>query len=305
MARNKNFFSKQPSLTLSPGVFEKCNKAILISGAARSGTTIMGQIIHSMKNVEYLFEPPVLFSLIPLIDIMDKRQWMLLYETYLYEEFLVDAVAGRRLNFNTFDDSAIISVKDKKIIDERISKSWRKRELGPRVEQSVVAYKMPDVTNQISMLQKYYPGTKVVLMIRGANDVFHSIKRKGWFTDEALRRGSELWPNRLYKKWQIPHFVDPADIEDFISFTEVERMAYYYLRVYKNWKKIKNCFVVQYDDLIQDPEKTVSALAKKLGLAYGEKTKGLIESVKLSPKDRSENFLELLSPTTRRKIENI
>ena len=40
------------------------DKMVIIGGSARSGTTIIGKLIHSLKNIEYQFEPPMLVSLL-------------------------------------------------------------------------------------------------------------------------------------------------------------------------------------------------------------------------------------------------
>ena len=66
-------------LSLDKKISKKCNEAIIISGGARSGTTIIGKVLHSLKNVEYAFEPPALFALFPLINDLPKKIWKLLY----------------------------------------------------------------------------------------------------------------------------------------------------------------------------------------------------------------------------------
>jgi hypothetical protein len=107
-------------MQLKESVKSKVNNSILITGSARSGTSIMGKIIHSLKNVEYVFEPPTLVSLFSVIHEMDEKHWSLLFQTYLYEEFLINAIAGRNLNFNTNDDSCIYNTKPRNEIEERL-----------------------------------------------------------------------------------------------------------------------------------------------------------------------------------------
>ena len=106
---------------LAPEISEKCNNAVLISGSARSGTTILSKILHSFKNVELVYEPPVLFSLFALLPEIEEKQWRLLYETYLYEEFFINALSGRSVNCNRKDDSSIFLVKDKEELDKRLN----------------------------------------------------------------------------------------------------------------------------------------------------------------------------------------
>ena len=78
---------------------------IIISGISRSGTTFMGKILGSMKNIEYIYEPPTLLMLFNIINKIDKETWINLFETYIYEEFLINSLSGRYLNFNKNDDS--------------------------------------------------------------------------------------------------------------------------------------------------------------------------------------------------------
>ena len=66
------------------------NNAILITGAARSGTTITEKIVHSFKNVECIHEPPLLFALILPIDELSPSNWDLL-KAYLFEDFFIGA----------------------------------------------------------------------------------------------------------------------------------------------------------------------------------------------------------------------
>ncbi|MDE2291702.1 MAG: hypothetical protein KGL53_06435, partial [Elusimicrobia bacterium] len=67
---------------------EAVNRAVMIVGVARSGTTLAGSLVSSFDGIEYSFEPPLLFSLLPLIDAMPADQFQLIFETYLYEELL-------------------------------------------------------------------------------------------------------------------------------------------------------------------------------------------------------------------------
>src|SRR5512141_1115475 len=88
-----------------------CSNAIFITGSARSGTSLVGSIIHSMDKVEYAYEPPMLVSLFAMINGLPEAQWKFLYETYLYEEILLNSIAGRAINCNVSDYSSIYKVK--------------------------------------------------------------------------------------------------------------------------------------------------------------------------------------------------
>lgn len=283
-------------------VKQKCNSAIILSGSIRSGTTIMGKIISSLKGVEYIFESHLLLSLMILIKKIPKDSWCRLYEGYLYEEFLINALAGRNLNHNKNDYSYVLNSKDSKLVKQRLSKTWRKTELEKIADSAQIFCKLANATPYLPEVQKYYPKTKIVIMLRKPNDVFHSIKRMEWFTDKNLKHTNRISPNIIYKGYHIPYFVKEKDWKYFIKSDEISRMAYYYNQVYGNLDKIKNGIFIKYDDLIAAPEKEASRVAKKLNLSFESKTKKIINSVVLRDIDRSENLVDLLDDKLRKKV---
>ena len=95
-------------------------RSVVVTGTTRSGTTMMGSLIHSMRGMEYAFEPPLLVSLLPLIDQVDEGVWRLLFETYLFEDFLMEAITGRRLNLNRHDDSCVLVAKAEEDVRSRM-----------------------------------------------------------------------------------------------------------------------------------------------------------------------------------------
>jgi len=288
---------------LNKHIYDKCNEAIIVSGGARSGTTITGKIIHSFQNVEYAFEPPMLFSLFSLINILDENHWKLLYETYLYEEFLMAALSGRGINCNFFDDSSIYKVKSEHLIKERLNKSLRKVDGEPLAEKSRIAYKMPGVVPFLPKLKTYYPGTSVVIMLRKAPYVFNSLLEKGWFNDRMLQEENVIWPNRFLDGFRIPFWVEPEDDKMWCAMNELHRVAYYYIRINEHVTYIPDCITIRYDDLIESPKQMAMTLADRLALSFGEKTDEILNTVKYTKKNRDLNILENLKPEIRDKVE--
>ncbi len=286
-------------MKLDNNICKICDKAIVISGGARSGTTIMGKIFHSFQEVEYAFEPPMLFSLFALLPDLQEEEWKLLYETYLYEEFLMNALAGRGLNCNREDDSSIYRVKAAKIIEERLNRSLGKSEAEDLARKSSIVYKIPDVVAFLPKLMDYYPGTRVVLMTRKAPEVFNSIREKGWFRASTLLHENLNWPNRFIHGLRIPFWVDPKDSDDWYHMDELHRIAYYYLRVNESIKDIPGCIRIRYDDLVKDPRDTIRSLSEHMNLTWGEKTEEILTTVRRTHKQRDPEILTGLEPKTR------
>jgi hypothetical protein len=288
---------------LNQYIFEKCNHAVLISGSARSGTTILGKIISSFKHVEYSFEPPLFFSLFALIQSIDENSWKLLYETYLYEEFLMNAIAGRGLNCNLSDDSSVFHVKPEAEIQKRLSGSLSKTESEHLSKVSRIAYKIPDVVPFIPQLKKYYPETEVIIMKRTAPESIHSILAKGWFSDQALKNGSMSWPNRIVGEFCVPFWVDPKDDRMWCELNEINRTAYYYIRVNKPIEDIPGCLTIRYRDLVEKPKPTAEMIAEKLNVTFGERTEEILNTVKYRTNKTNPGMMKELNSEFRKQVE--
>jgi len=263
----------------------------------------MGKIIHSFQNVEYAYEPPMLFSLFPLINILDENNWKLLYETYLYEDFLMAALSGRGLNCNLVDDSSIYKVKPQHLIKERLNKSLRKIDGERLAEKSQIAFKMPDVVPFLPKLKTYYPGTSVVIILRKAPYVFNSLLEKGWFNDRTLQEQNLIWPNRFIDGFRIPFWVESNEEESWCQMDELHRVAYYYIRMNQHVNNIPGCITIKYDRLIRSPRQTAMTLADSLNLSFGGKTEDILSTIKYTKKERDLNILATLKPDIRDQVE--
>jgi hypothetical protein len=226
-----------------------------------------------------------------------------LYETYLYEEFLINALAGRALNCNRVDDSSIYYVKSEQFIENRLGHSLRKVDAEQLAQASIIAYKMPDVVPFLSKLKAYYPGTSVIIILRKALDVFNSLLEKEWFNDRVLLQQNVVWPNRFLHGFSIPFWVDPKDDEVWCEMDELHRIAYYYIKMNQNVNDITDCYTIRYDDLVENPRETSFKLAERLNLSFGDKTEKIITTIKCAQKSRDLTLLKKLKPDIREQVE--
>ncbi len=292
----------QSELKLNYAAFDACNRAVIISGCGRSGTTILGKILHSMDRVEYCFEGPMLVSLFAVMPVLPNSEWMLLYETYLYEEFLINTLCGRGLNCNRADDSSIYNVKDAAIVEARLSKSKRKTEASVEARDSVIVYKVPDISPYLKTLKALYPGSRFVLLKRRASDTINSILQKKWFSDDVLRGGLVIWPNRIAHDTLIPYWIPEADIEYWIGGDELHRAAYYYAFMTESYRGLESSTIVDYDRMLQSPEDVIGSLAVKLGLKFGTRTPELLSTIRPTSSPRVE-VLNKLEPGMRQRLD--
>lgn len=289
------------SLTLSYLAHEKANSAILITGSARSGTTILGKLVHSFQSVELDFEPPLLLSLLSVINEGSSYHWRLLYETYIYEDFLLNAIGGRRINLNRHDDSSIYGAKGEAEVAIRLAHSLRKIEAEERSVDATFAYKLPDIVPYVPSLKRLYPGTRVVVMKRNAQETISSLLLKGWFSDGNLRR-NVIWPYRTDGTVPTPHWVGDAYRDKWQSMSEIDRCAYYYIRMSESESEIDGRVEVKYSDLIAKPAAVTRDLADILGLQFGGTTESIISQVQKSGSVVNGKAMADISPEFKERV---
>jgi hypothetical protein len=268
------------------------NSSLIVCGCGRSGTTIMGKLIGSCAGVEYLFDPPFVHSMIYYIDRIDSRAWAEMMESYLYSDFFLNALAGRNLNFNTNDDSCIYNIKSREEIAARLGKSFGRNELARIAEGSRMAFKVTDLVCKIGELKDIYPGSQVIAMYRNPVDTINSILEKKWFTDDAISVTSPEPMNfrLIHKGKRIPFWVEEKDYDFWMTTTEVNRAAYYFIAtneiLYRNRGLVK---IVDYDKFVQSPSEISDRLLAQLNLQKGYATQGVIDSI--SPRAKKTGFL--------------
>lgn len=270
------------TIFLSKEVTEYVNSnLILISGSARSGTSLLGSIIHSMNSVEYAYEPPLLFTLFPLLDCLEKDQWKVLFETYVYEDLLIGQLSGRACNGNVEDYSSFIRSKGVKEYENRLEKSLTKTEAMELAKTRYMVLKCPDLNTYVPKLREYYPEIKIIHTVRSPIDTVESLVKKGWFNNASLGKGNVIWPMRKTKSHDtVPFWVDEMYEESWMLSGIEERAAMYY-----NWMtRFKSdldssVMVVNYDEFVTNPYDIVRQISLFLGVSKSRFTDELVSQI--------------------------
>ncbi len=276
-------------------------KTICISGSTRSGTTLMGTILHSCQNVEYIFEPPIILPILLNISFVPEECTRLLFESYIFEDLLLGQLAGRNVNLNENDDSCFYKAKTKKELAKRHSQSWRKNKMADCAKEIHPAFKMPEITPYLKDLQELYPSMEFVLMHRKANSVINSLMKKRWLSERNVSSLNFLWPCKIIENQTVPYWVSDQDIGYWAEWTELERAAYYYLQFVRPIEHLENAIVISYEKLIEKPREIIDAMISKLKLNAGEKTQSIVDGI--SEKTIPEkDWLSLLAPSLRKPV---
>lgn len=249
---------------------------VLLTGAMRSGTSVLGKIIGSMQKVEFFYEP-ALFARI-LIDPSLNR----LLKDYIREDLVIPSLAGRSLNLNYNDDSSIFNYKTKKFIDSRLSRSWTTDRIFEENPEVTCLIKYPTYVSHIASLTLAEHTIKKVLIFRKPDGNVSSLMMKRWFSDEVIEKGI----SGEFKKFNghnIPMWLEDHEFDIFKNLDEQGRCLYYYNKVNKFDVK-KYDLVIAYEALCSTPRLVINNIEKKLNLVQGDKTQELISSLRKDEK---------------------
>lgn len=104
---------------------------LFITGTGRSGTTLLGKILGSLENVYYLHEPNILHFL-PVLHRNNaslQKQYAEMLKLILFEDYLLNLIHGRNVNFNELDLSYVGNYQKIDVVKERWSKFRRRQDV--------------------------------------------------------------------------------------------------------------------------------------------------------------------------------
>lgn len=287
---------------LSPDIKKKTRKTILITGSARSGTSIFGKLFGSLERTEYFFEPPTLFSLFSIINLIPTIQAELLFETFIYEELLVGSLSGRNINLRRQDASSIRHIKCGVEIKRRLQQLARKREINTDMITPVL--KIPDFVNRIATIGEKLKLSRFLIVVRDPVNVINSILRRGWLSDTSLRNETLVWPNQYHGCIPAPHWLPRVWLSDWDAMKEADRAALYYCLQTEVTNEVSSiASVIDYNQMINHPHELVEALCTQFGLMPGRCTQQVISTIKRQPTSAPFDLKILRTDLRERVIE--
>jgi hypothetical protein len=293
-------------LELLQEVSEKVGRAIFITGAPRSGTSLMSNLIYSLKNVECFYEPPFLKGFLLLMGGLDPAHAKFIFESFLFHELFYQALAGRHLNLNENDESCVYHARSREEIAERLARSHSFRDLFPRTLEHRLAFKVPGAVQELGLLRQYYSEMTFLVMVRRPQDFIASVMGRGWCSDRQLEQpqGDYVFHRTPITAKKVPAWVPVEVVEEFLELSEIERCAEFFISQYRHLIGRTDCLVVDYDAFVRDPGTSFFRIAERLGESFGSLTSNLLRSVREPPQDRGAS-LEDIGIERRRQLTEI
>lgn len=298
-------------------VVKYIGEMVVITGIPRSGTSIVGKIVGSLRDIEYAFEPP----LVPYLDAqvrwgaLEPRGALDILEAYLFYDHFVNLLQGRRYNFRASDDSYILGMKSFPEIAEKWHSDGRIQDALHEAENRTFAFKSPGVYPLLGRIYERFPGIKVVDISRDLERVLASMMGKRWFHDEYLGPDSTgLWPFVNSEGECIVHYRIAEDaIEAWQSMNAETRTVHVCNQLASNQKTFRQrysgrrtYYELDFGAFVQSPGEVVADLSSFLGLDPGPKTEAIVgEVMPTDPPYDVERILERCDPDEAERFSDL
>ncbi|MHB1530107.1 MAG: sulfotransferase [Acidiferrobacteraceae bacterium] len=251
---------------------QNTRNTLVITGAPRSGTSLLGKLISTLEGIEYHFEPPMVWILSALLSMeaLSPEVASVLLQLHLHEDLLLESVHGRKANLRPGDDSMVLN----SIQWAELQSRWqgiRNRDDAVRYiadRKLRLAFKTPSVIDAIPFFMKALPESKFIIIMRDGRDVVRSIIKKGWLSDEGLEEN--YWPYKVILGKNVPHLVEDAMVEQWVSMTAATRACYLWRRDAEFALQTKvlglgdRLHIMSYEALRRDPGKVMDEIAQFL-----------------------------------------
>jgi hypothetical protein len=169
--------------------------------------------------------------------------------------------------------------------------------------KKVIAYKIPNIVPFLKKYLEIVPSANIVFMRRNPVDTINSLMKKGWFSDHSLQTENRIYPFTSKNDHCIPYWVAQSDYDYWMGLNELDRCAYYYIRMCSPPKN-KQLYTIDYDSFLKSPSSQIGKFCEYNNLEFGKLTSDLLNSIKLSQLNRDENIISKISPRLRDVIKS-
>jgi len=229
-------------------------------------------------------------KLLPALSVLDRRSertYGSLLRAVLFEDYILQMVHGRSLNFNSLDDSCVDNYMSREDIEFRWKTLHRRSDAVDYFEKSSakIIIKTPEFMPLLERLNAIFDGVKVINITRNGNDVVSSSVSRGWYTDGYMVGKIVDWTiGRSGSGCNAPWYLDDVGEDEFIRWNSETRAA----AVWRNLteramatiaERRHDVMDIRYEGLVTDPTGTIDRIAGFIGATPTRLTRQHIEAV--------------------------
>jgi hypothetical protein len=272
-------------------IFRK--RVLFITGVGRSGTTILGKLIGSLQPTCYLFEPALMklapFLILNASNSEDKRIYSLLIRSLLFEDYFLQLIHGRNLNFNVRDDSYVGNYMCKSAVERRWNELSRRQDVVEHLkkERPLLVMKIPEFQPFFALSKQIFSQPKFIHIIRNGNEVVLSALKRGWYTNVFMNRAIVEWAKKRKgrENCNIPWYLDKESKKYFPRWNVITRAATVWRNLTEQGmsfyaKEPESCLQFKYEDFIRSPDTFLKQFERTFGLKPTKITQQHIASIR-------------------------
>ena len=246
------------------------NRAILVTGAPRSGTTFLGTVLSLNRDVAYIYEP--MSRIYGLRDVPDPLLYVRAGSSYepTAEKMVTDLLNGRG-QFRKPDGQSASAVRGiaRRLLGTEVSLRYRRDALNPLRRRWLL--KDPWAALSSEWLHRRM-GMQTVVLVRHPVPVVRSYRRLGWdMRIQELMSIDELMADHL---GPIVDGVDVDSLDPVENAALVWRAYYFVLNRYLD--RNPEMIAVRHEDLSARPAEVLESLYRDLGLDFDARVRSRI-----------------------------
>lgn len=284
------------------------NNIIIVTGASRSGKTLLCRILGSSENVEWIEEPYDLGNYIRMygMGLLDPEVFRMLFNSSIYE-LINSMVLLRNANFRPDDLSSIWKYKGASDIFCRLHNIKTRDDVRQYIENNKTWFilDLPDILRFLPLVSDCFENLIVINVVRNGYDVADSCYKKGWFSDKDV----QLTHNNIYREYEekmIPWYISEGNENAYFSADAYERALMYWIEINKSSLDTQMVNIsLRYEDLCDNGTGIIRNLMNRIGLRSTSITSALCAELKQDHDDKLDNRFMTLNNYDRDLFTNI
>jgi hypothetical protein len=284
---------------------------VIISGLSRSGTSILSKIVGSFKDVLTLHEPLILRYLPTLAqnNLMNFKLSSHLLKGVLFEDYYLQILQGRRVNFRPSDNSYFGNYERLTDVKRRWVRYRRRSDVLKDLNDGkyTFALKISELQSLYPVLERIFKGVKFIEIVRNGQEVISSSLKRGWYTDDYLNARMNEWAQ--FYKVKIPWYVQKRDLRKFAEWNSATRIAYIWRVLSEKGvqygKRGSDYLRLRYEQMAVDPEKTTELCDDFLRLYRTTVTAKHIKAIKNHPLTEHREVAREIEKSERLRFEKM
>lgn len=251
---------------------------VLLTGCARSGTSIVGRYLASLDKFIYTYEPPSLMALLAERDKVSDESFWNIWSTQAIMDSGVGSFTGRTLNLNPLEESSAYRFLNTETIDQRLRLTLRSSEAFRLLHDRKIVIKIPDISIELAKVTRVLPRTVTIATVRHPASVALSLKQRGWYQSPQLHDSGLALPMQEGPLGVVPYWLGQQDHETWYLGSEYDRCLLNFIHT-SDFTKIQPSVLFDFEQMIQSGGSSLRLLAEELGAKETSTSSSIRDSV--------------------------